>query len=179
MDELTRLFLAARDGDRVALTAAIRATETDVWRFTAHLVGLAEADDVTQDTFLRAWRALPHFRGDSSARTWLLAIARRACADAIRRAVRRRRLTDRVTAEAVAAASNGRDTGNGALGTELDAVIATLDDDQRAAFVLTQVLGYSYAETAEICEVPVGTIRSRIARARNHLVATLRAAEAG
>ena len=92
VDELTRLFLAARDGDRTALLQAIRASQADVWRLACHLVGPNEADDVTQDTFVRAWRALPAFRGDSSARTWLLAIARRACADAVRRTVRRRRL---------------------------------------------------------------------------------------
>ena len=68
---------------------------------------------------------------------------------------------------------------DGALGTELDAVIATLDDDQRAAFVLTQVLGYSYADAADVCGVPVGTIRSRVARAREHLVDAVRAEEAG
>ncbi len=175
MDELTRLFLAAREGDQGALHAAIRASEGEVWRFTAHLVGRSEADDVTQDTYLRAWRALPAFRGDSSARTWLLAIARRACADAVRGNVRRRRLAERAASEAAAA----RSTEEAPAGTELDAVIATLDADQRAAFVLTQVLGYAYAEAAEVCDVPIGTIRSRVARAREHLVDVLRAAEAG
>ena len=68
MDELTRLFVAARDGDRMALTEAIRASAADVWRFTAHLAGAADADDLTQDTYLRAWRALPEFRAESSAR---------------------------------------------------------------------------------------------------------------
>jgi len=178
MDELTRLFIAARDGDRAALGAAIRASEADVWRFTAHLVGRGEADDVTQDVFLRAWRALPAFRGDASARTWLLAIARRACADAIRRTTRGRRLAERVTTEASTAALTARAPDAG-ITAELDAVIATLDPDQRAAFVLTQMLGYSYAETAEICDVPVGTVRSRVARARERLVDAVREAETG
>ncbi|MDQ1431878.1 MAG: polymerase sigma-70 factor, subfamily, partial [Actinomycetota bacterium] len=71
MDELTRLFLAARDGDRTALLHAVRASQADVWRLAVHLVGPDEADDVTQDTYVRAWKALPAFRGDSSARTWL------------------------------------------------------------------------------------------------------------
>jgi len=92
VDELTRLFLAARDGDRTALFHAVRSSQADVWRLVVHLVGPNDADDVTQDTYVRAWKALPAFRGDSSARTWLLAIARRACADAVRRNVRRRRL---------------------------------------------------------------------------------------
>ena len=67
VDELTRLFLAARDGDRAALLAAIRTSQADVWRLAAHLVDPSEADDVTQDTFVRAWQALPAFRGDASA----------------------------------------------------------------------------------------------------------------
>lgn len=67
MDELTRLFLAARDGDRTALLHAVRVSQADVWRLVVHLVGPDEADDVTQDTYVRAWKALPAFRGDSSA----------------------------------------------------------------------------------------------------------------
>jgi RNA polymerase sigma-70 factor, ECF subfamily len=174
MDELTRLFLAARDGDRMALTQAIRASEADVWRLAVHLVGPGDADDVTQDTFVRVWRALPQFRADSGARTWLLAIARRACADSVRGSVRRRRLAERVRANPPQTADPGA-TG----ARDLNALVASLDDDQRAAFVLTQMLGYSYAETAEICGVKIGTIRSRVARAREALVTSLRAAETG
>src|SRR3954453_18551829 len=96
VDELTRLFLAARDGDRTALLHAIRTSQPDVWRLAYHLVGADDADDVTQDAFVRAWKALPAFRGDSSARTSLLSITRRACADQVRRNVRRRRLAGRL-----------------------------------------------------------------------------------
>lgn len=178
MDELTRLFLAARDGDRTALLHAVRAGQADVWRLALHLVGPDEADDVTQDTFVRAWRALPAFRGDSSARTWLLSIARRACADAVRKNVRRRRLAARIEQRAATAASPGAtDDASGA-----QAVSALVDDlprDQRVAFVLTQVIGCSYAEAAAACGVPVGTIRSRVSRAREHLLETLRESETG
>jgi RNA polymerase sigma-70 factor (ECF subfamily) len=171
VDELTRLFLAARDGDRSALLHAIRESQADVWRLAAHLVGPDEADDVTQDTFVRAWRALPRFRGDSSARTWLLSIARRACADAVRGAVRRRRLAERVVpAGDVADLTDAR---------ALDDLVAGLDRDPRAAFVLTQIVGCSYEEAAAICGVPIGTIRSRVARARERLVAQVRDAETG
>jgi RNA polymerase sigma-70 factor (ECF subfamily) len=172
VDDLTRLFLAARDGDRTALFHAVRESQADVWRLAAHLVGRDDADDVTQDTFVRAWRALPAFRGDSSARTWLLAIARRACADAIRSRVRRRRLAER------AASASPERQGVDPTGVhDVDALVAGLDRDQRDAFVLTQVVGCSYAEAASICGVPVGTIRSRVARAREQLVAQLRAAD--
>ncbi|MFI5047815.1 MAG: sigma-70 family RNA polymerase sigma factor [Acidimicrobiia bacterium] len=177
MDELTRLFVAARDGDRMALTEAIRASEADVWRFAAHLAGAAEADDVTQDTFLRAWRALPEFRAESSARTWLLSIARRACADAIRRNQRRRRIDDRARRE-MAAGAGARHSADAGLRVELDELLGELDHDQRAAFVLTQVLGCSYAETADVCGTRIGTVRSRVARARATLVERLRAGDA-
>jgi len=182
VDELTRLFLAARDGDRAALLRAVRASQADVWRLCSHLVGQELADDVTQDTFLRAWRALPAFRADSSARTWLLAIARRACADELRRVTRRRRVAARFAADRVAGAADHGAAGrveDGAGAHAVAALVDALPADQRDAFVLTQVVGCSYEEAAGVCGVPVGTIRSRVARARERLVTGLRAAEAG
>lgn len=174
MDELTRLLLAARDGDRLALASAIRASQSEVWRMARHLVGPEDADDVTQDVFVRAWRALPAFRADASGRTWLLAIARRACADAVRRRVRRRRLDAALRDAPLATEIDGP-----AALQALDDLVATLTPERREAFVLTQLLGCSYAETADICATAVGTIRSRVARARSDLVDALRAAETG
>lgn len=173
MDELTRLLIEARNGDRLALAAFIRTSQAEVWRLVAHLVGSNEADDVTQDVYVRAWRAVPAFRGDASARTWLLAIARRACADELRRRTRRRRLGDRLTREARAPVA----TPDGASLLATSALLAQLTPDRREAFVLTQVLGCSYAEAAVVSGVPVGTIRSRVARARGDLIEALRAAE--
>lgn len=167
MDDLTRLLLAAADGDRLALSSFIRGTQADVWRFCAHLVDPGTADDLTQEVYLRAMRAVPSFRGDASARTWLLSIARRTAADEIRRRQRRRRLPDPQPqlepdrTDAVA----------------LEELVDELDDDRRAAFVLTQLLGLSYADAAEACEVPIGTIRSRVARARDQLLDRLDAAD--
>jgi len=149
-----------------------------VWRFVAHLAGTADADDITQDTYLRAWRALPDFRAESSARTWLLAIARRACADAIRRHQRRRRIEDRARGEIVASGEPGT-TVDAGLRVELDELLGHLDADQRAAFVLTQVIGCSYAETAAVCGTRIGTVRSRVARARSVLVDLVRAGDTG
>jgi RNA polymerase sigma-70 factor (ECF subfamily) len=176
MDELTRLWLAARDGDRSALLQAVRASQPDVWRLARRLVGPADADDVTQDTFVRAWRALPAYRGDASARTWLLAIARRACADSVRRTVRRRRLADRLRHDRSRTAHGHADSGGA---HSLQELVDELDHDQREAFTLTQVVGCSYAEAAEICGVPIGTVRSRVARARERLVERIAAAETG
>jgi RNA polymerase sigma-70 factor (ECF subfamily) len=168
------LLLAARDGDQAAAGDFVRATQAEVWRFVAALVDRDAADDLTQDTYLRAFRALPDFAGRSSARTWLLGIARRACADHIRSLTRLRRLDDRLAAE-----PRPTHVPDQAGLLVADDLLRSLPDDRRSAFVLTQVLGLSYQETAEIEQVPVGTIRSRVARARAHLVEAVQAARAG
>jgi RNA polymerase sigma-70 factor, ECF subfamily len=175
MDRLTALLVRARDGDRLALGAAIRVSQGEVWRLAAHLVGPNDADDVTQDVFLRAWRALPRFRAESSGRTWLFSIARRACVDAVRRQSRRRKLGARLHSESVAGGSNSSrlDELHG-----LGDLISRLAPAQREAFVLTQITGCSYAETAELCGVQIGTIRSRVARARGELIELVRRARA-
>ena len=164
-DEPIELLLAAQDGDLLALSAWIRRSQAEVWRLCAQLVSREQADDVTQEVYLRAYRALPAFRGDSSARTWLLAIARRTCADAVRDLRRRRRLAARFERPGY------EPDPAGAISVEV--LLAGLDPERRLAFALTQVLGLSYIEAAEICECPVGTIRSRVARARADLVERL------
>jgi RNA polymerase sigma-70 factor (ECF subfamily) len=167
-DELTRLALEARDGDELALTGLIRRTQADVWRFVAHLVDQRSADDLTQEVYLRAVPALARFRGDAPVRSWLLAIARRVCADELRRRVRRRRRVGDVLALDESAEVAVAD-GSGVV--DVASLIEGLGDDRRTAFVLTQLLGLPYDEAARVCGVPVGTIRSRVARARADLLA--------
>jgi len=167
VDDLSRLARDAAAGDRIALADFVAATQAEVWRLCAHLVDRASADDLTQETYLRAIPALAGFRGESSPRTWLLQIARYTCADAIRRRRRRRVLFERLRREERPGVVSGGEM-------ELDDLMACLHPDRRAAFVLTQVLGVGYAEAAEICDCPVGTIRSRVARARGDLIAALR-----
>jgi RNA polymerase sigma-70 factor (ECF subfamily) len=171
VDDLTIQLIAARDGDRLAFASFVRRAQADVWRLCARLAGRSDADDLTQETFVRAVRALPSFRGDASARTWLLTIARCACADAVRRAARIRRRDSRLGPPEVVAPDASPTA-------EIDLLLAVLDDDQRAAFVLTQLHGLAYADAAKVCDVPIGTIRSRVARARATLVETIRAAQA-
>ena len=165
-DEPTALALAARGGDSSAQTAFVRSTQAEVWRFTAALVDPGTADDLTQETYLRAFRALPGFEGRSSVRTWLLGIARRVCADHLRAVVRRRRLDARLAAHV----STQHPHPDPALRLGAADLLAHLGVERRTAFVLTQVLGLSYAEAAQVEDVPIGTIRSRVARARDELV---------
>ncbi|TQS43597.1 sigma-70 family RNA polymerase sigma factor [Cryptosporangium phraense] len=169
-EDVTDWALRARDGDPLAMAAFVRATQPDVWRFCASLVDVDAADDLTQETYLRAFRALPGFAARASVRTWLLGIARRTCADHLRTVVRRRRL-DEVLRARLSGAVTPDPAGASATADLLD----RLPPDRRAAFVLTQLTGLSYAEAAALEGVPIGTIRSRVARAREDLVAALAA----
>lgn len=166
VDEVTRLALAAGAGDRAAAESFIRATQADVWRMCRHLANRELAEDLTQETYLRAFRGLSGFAGRASARTWLLSIARRVVVDHHRAAACR----PRTEATADLAPHPALTTGDVADGVALRGLVRGLDLDRREAFVLTQVLGLSYAEAAQICDCPVGTIRSRVARARDDLV---------
>lgn len=184
---VTELALAAGSGDRRALAEFVRATQRDVWRFVAHLADVGAADDLAQETYLRALRSLRTFRGTSSARTWLLSIARRAVVDQIRFERARPRT---VAADWVQAAegsggpnsgghgSGGRDRGFEEL-VETNVLLDQLDPDRREALVLTQVLGLSYAEAAEISGCELGTVRSRVARAREDLISRTRGQDTG
>jgi len=176
MDGVSRLAEEAARGDRDALAAFVHRTQADVWRLCAHLVDRDSADDLTQETFLRAIKALRGYRGEASGRTFVLAIARRTCMDELRRRTRRRRLGTRVRSEAeVGDVLEADPSGMVAL----DELVEALDPDRREAFVLTQLLGLGYAEAAEVCGCPVGTIRSRVARARADLLEAVGEAESG
>jgi RNA polymerase sigma-70 factor (ECF subfamily) len=168
-DELTLAALRARRGDASAAAEFVRGTQADVWRLCAHLSptgSRADADELTQETYARAFAALHRFVGRSPARTWLLSIARRTCADAVRAAVRARANNAPGSEPA-----DARAAGDHAESVALHALLDALDAERREAFVLTQLVGLSYAEVAQICGCPVGTIRSRVARARADLVA--------
>ncbi|GLY42851.1 RNA polymerase sigma factor [Amycolatopsis sp. NBRC 101858] len=175
--EITRCAQLAGHGDRIALERFLRATQPHVWRFIAGLCDVQSADDLTQETYIRALGSLARFRAESSARTWLLAIARRVVADHIRALQARPRSATLADWQAVA----GAEPAEGNAFEErvlLDDLVAALEVDRRDAFVLTQTLGLSYADAAEVCGCPVGTIRSRVARARDDLVAALHEAPA-
>ncbi|WP_260334180.1 sigma-70 family RNA polymerase sigma factor [Streptomyces beigongshangae] len=177
-DSATAWALAARGGDPDAAERFVRALSPDVVRYLTRAgVDHQAADDLVQDTFLRALGSLHRFEGRSSARTWLLSIARRAVADSLRYAAARpgpAGAADRtVCADRVLPGGPPGFEEGVALLDLLDA----LAPERRRAFVLTQLAGLPYEEAAEVCGCPVGTIRSRVARARATLVALLAEAE--
>ncbi|MBG0563659.1 sigma-70 family RNA polymerase sigma factor [Actinoplanes aureus] len=172
---ITAAALAAGQGCQASAATFIRATQAEVHRFLVHLVGPREADDLAQETYLRALRSLPRFAARSSARTWLFSIARRVAVDHVRAAMARPRIVHvadwRATVETHGPAVDARIDEQTALRQLLDG----LAPERREAFLVTQMLGLSYAEAAEVCGCPVGTIRSRVARARADLVAAMAA----
>lgn len=142
-----------------------------VWRFAMGMLrNTADADDVTQDTFARAYVAVGRFRGESTVRTWLLSICRNLCIDHIRR---QRELAVGDDVERMAARTGGDHADGVAIRAALQQGMAALDDVLREAFVLVDVLGFTATEAAEICHVPATTLRSRRQRAHEELVARL------
>jgi RNA polymerase sigma-70 factor (ECF subfamily) len=167
-DQVTQLAKSAGRGDQVALSRFIEATQRDVWRTVAYLADPASADDLTQETFLRAMKSLPRFSGRSTARTWLLSIARRVVVDQIRYNTSHPRPAHVVDLDDVLGGFGGGSRIENMV--EIRILLDGLEPERREALVLTQVLGMSYAEAAEVAGCPIGTIRSRVARARDDLL---------
>jgi RNA polymerase sigma-70 factor, ECF subfamily len=169
-DDLQAAAERAAAGDGVAFAVLVRATQADVRRACRALVDADSADDLAQETYVRAHRALATYEGTAPVRVWLLGIARHVCLNEIRSRGRRRRLLQRLDRATVVPSAEGA--------VDLWQCVSALAIDRREAFVLTQLLGFSYEETATICGCPIGTVRSRVARARDELRAALVTGEA-
>jgi RNA polymerase sigma-70 factor (ECF subfamily) len=165
---LERLAASAREGDRCALQELASLLQPSVWRFAYHLSGNREiAEEACQETWARVIRALPGFRAESSITTWLLAIARRVTAGLL---ADQRRNSQRWISSAFNPPPSQSSTASIEIELELDRLPARL----REALILTQVVGLTYEETAILAGVKVGTIRSRVFRARSALQRNLR-----
>ncbi|MGW1892234.1 sigma-70 family RNA polymerase sigma factor [Streptomyces sp. NPDC002004] len=163
----TAWALAARGGDPDAADHFVRALHGDVLRYVARLSGDPQtAHDLTQDTFARAFGSLHRYEGRASARTWLLSIARRAVADSLRSAAVRPRIVDAVDWQAAVERAQPRGLPGFDDGVALLDLLYALTEERREAFVLTQLVGLSYEEAAGFVGCPVGTVRSRVSRAR-------------
>jgi len=168
-DPLRHLLDAAVEGDDVAFGRLVRATQAAVWGVCRNLGSVGEEEDLVQETYLRAIRSAPAYRGEAPVLVWLLTIARRTCADHVRRRTRQRDLLQRLARERHVTSAPGSST---------EALLAELDVDRRAAFTLTQLVGLSYEEAAQVLDCPIGTVRSRVARARLQLLELVQRADA-
>lgn len=166
MDEDSELARRAAAGDAAAFTALVRAHESAVRRFLRRLAGEA-ADDLAQETFLKAWRMAGEYRADGRYRAWLMRIAWTQFLGAHRARGRRD------TREAAAPPPENRHDPDAAI--DLERALAGLGERERAAALLCFGEGCSHAEAAGIMKLPLGTLKSIVARARAALVETLEA----
>lgn len=159
--------LAAARGDDEAFATLCQLLSDDVWRYCHALLNDTHlAQEAAQETFVRAVDAIRRYRGEAPARVYLLVLARRSCTAVRKRETRHRAVQSLHTApEPAVAPPSGR--------VELNLLLDDLPGDLKQAFVLTQVLGLSYDHAAAVADCPVGTIRSRVYRARERLVAGL------
>ncbi len=167
------LAAAARAGDRASFNTLVRRYQRRIFALCVGMVGPDTAEDITQDTFIRALGSLDRYRGGNFA-GWLLTIAGNRCRDELRR--RKRRPSSSLDqqmesfGDAYTLPSRERSPERRALDSELRRVIVAalvqLPEDQRQALTLRDIDGFSYQEIASATNVSVGTVKSRIARAR-------------
>ena len=159
-----RTLARAREGDLGAFEDLVRQYQADVWRFAYHFTrDRTLADDVTQEAFLRAFRFLRGFRGDSKFSSWLFRIARNCAMDQIR--ARNVSLERAPPIAGPHADPQAR--------VELNAALDAISTDHREPFLLVEVFGLSYQEAADVLGVRVGTIKSRMHRARRAMMDAL------
>ncbi len=178
------LVRRVQSGDKRAFDVLVLRYQGKVLKLVMRYVRDAmEAEDVAQEAFIKAYRALPGFRGDSAFYTWLYRIVINTAKNTLVSAKRRpldynldspdseqsgllSRLTDGETPEQLLLSDETRRT--------VEAVMSELPEELRTAIVLRELDGLSYEEIASAVDCPVGTVRSRIFRAREAIDKTLR-----
>jgi len=162
----------ARAGDLRAFESLVRDYQADVWRFAYHLTrNRALAQDVTQDAFLRAYRGLASYRGQAKFTSWLLRIVRNCAIDAYRKTRHETPVADH--AETAGEAERSATTPGAEERARIHDAIRRLPVSLREPFVVIEVLGYTYQEASVILGVRVGTVKSRMHRARAALMLAL------
>lgn len=174
-DADAELVRAAAAGDRDAFDQLVRRHQGAIVNLARAMTGGApEAEDLAQETFIRAWKGLGRFRGESLFRTWLHGIALNVIRTHRGRLARLRLMffspsPDTGDGPLERASVDDRVEGTLALRQGIDRALAQLPDELRAALVLRDVQGLEYREIADALGVPIGTVESRIFRARQRL----------
>jgi RNA polymerase sigma-70 factor (ECF subfamily) len=180
-----QLVARAQQGDKQAFELLVAKYQRKLLRLISRLVrDPAEAEDVAQDAFIKAYRALPQFRGDSAFYTWLYRIGVNTAKNYLVSQGRRPPSStekDAEEAETFDDADALRDINtpesillSKEIANTVNAAMAKLPEELRTAISLREIEGLSYDEISEVMNCPIGTVRSRIFRAREAIAAELR-----
>jgi RNA polymerase sigma-70 factor (ECF subfamily) len=172
-------------GDKQAFGLLVSKYQRKLLRLVSRLVrDPAEAEDVTQEAFIKAYRALPGFRGESAFYTWLYRIGVNAAKNWLAANGRRAPTSTELNSEEAEGYDDGEllrdvDTPERLLmtrqiGETVNAAVASLPEELRTAVTLREMEGLSYEEIAQVMDCPIGTVRSRIFRAREAIAERLR-----
>lgn len=174
------LIALSKDGEEAAFGEFVRRHTATVHRWMARAVGVEDADDLTQEVFLKAYRGLPRFREEAPPRAWLASIADNAVKNRYRARGRFRRIFASVadSTPAFEPAESRRSPEENARAEESRRYVAealkNLPAEFRMPVVLRDLEEWSYEEIAASLDLPVGTVKSRISRGRGQLKALLR-----
>ncbi|MBS5703652.1 MAG: sigma-70 family RNA polymerase sigma factor [Butyricicoccus pullicaecorum] len=164
------LLQRAKKGEMAAFESLVTAYERRVYSLALRSTGSeADAADITQEVFLRAYRSLDTFRGESGFSTWLYRITVNLCVDLARKNNPAESLDDEQALEAPetrGAYQPETALANSELRRELDAALSLVSEEHRKIVILRDVAGMSYADIAAALELEEGTVKSRLARAR-------------
>ena len=166
------LAMRACDGDSEAFESLVRRNRNEVyalcWYFTRNR---EDAWDLSQEVFIKAWRALKRFRGDSSFKTWLMRIAANHSKDHLKKKrLNTASFDDALQApDAESSANPAEEAASNELGAAIDAAVQQLPPKHQMAFILREYKGLSYQEMAEVMQCNVGTVMSRLFNARKRL----------
>jgi RNA polymerase sigma-70 factor (ECF subfamily) len=174
-DSDERLVALSVAGDMRSFERLVERHRDVVHRVASRITGEIEADDVTQDTFLRAYHRLGHYRGEGSFRAWLLRIAHNTAVTALeRRAIGAVALADLDAGSGNAPLTPAEQLEAAERRRRLSVKVRGLSPQHRTVLVLRDVEGFSYDEIATVTEAPVGSVKARLHRARRELVEMLR-----
>ena len=180
-----QLVARAQSGDKRAFELLVEKYQRKLGRLLARFIrDPAEVEDVTQEAFIKAYRALPGFRGDSAFYTWLYRIGINTAKNYLMALGRRAPTSTEVEAEDAEGFEDGeqlRDINtpesmllSAEIAQTVNATIDELPEELRTAIQLREIEGMSYEDIARIMDCPIGTVRSRIFRAREAIAERLR-----
>lgn len=174
MNELL-LISRARGGDREAFGELVEQYRDNVYRLAYRMCGNAyDADEAAQEAFVAAWRALPNFRGDAKFSTWLYRLTTNAAIDVMRREKRHQTVGDGEMVDLADDADSPQETVERTEQQEaVQKALSTLSEEYREVLLLRYMEELDYAEIAEVLQLPSGTVKSRINRAKAALKTAL------